>query len=209
MCGKFGNTGAKSWDVFHTSHNSRQAGKESLHYHFYPHNQHLFQLPECATQQVCNAVYKRLNFTQPLCQCPSRSDPCSASLNTNDERSIELSMGGPTSRATTVIKTCEPVWSVRECRTPRDWSILALQNTRTGKAHYLVICKCPQAAKLDGPLNHDQPSYAQVPGIRVYGMMCISRNYRRVGRQVAEQVLREATRCTAEPLTRNNLHWFS
>lgn len=51
-------------------------------------------------------------------------------------------------QATTVIKTCEPVWSVRECRTPRDWSILALQNTRTGKAHYLVICKCPQAAKL-------------------------------------------------------------
>lgn len=51
-------------------------------------------------------------------------------------------------QATTVIKTCEPVWSVRECRTPRDWSILALQNTRTGKAHYLVICKCPQASKL-------------------------------------------------------------
>ncbi|KAK3885963.1 hypothetical protein Pcinc_009866 [Petrolisthes cinctipes] len=170
----------------HEARTMPEAGKESLHYHFYPHNQHLFQLPECATQQVCNAVYKRLNFTQPLCQCPSRSDPCSASLNTNDERSIELSMGGPTSRATTVIKTCEPVWSVRECRTPRDWSILALQNTRTGKAHYLVICKCPQAAKLDGPLNHDQPSYAQVPGIRVYGMMCISRNYRRVGRQVAD-----------------------
>ncbi|XP_068218205.1 uncharacterized protein dsx-c73A [Palaemon carinicauda] len=82
-------------------------------------------------------------------------------------------MGGSASKAITVIKTCEPVWSVRECRVPRDWSILALQNTRTGKAHYLVICKCPDSAQLDGPLNHDQPTYAQVPGIRVYGMMCV------------------------------------
>ncbi|XP_042213062.1 uncharacterized protein LOC121860095 isoform X2 [Homarus americanus] len=156
--------------------------KDDLHYHFYPHNQHLFNLPECATQQVCNAVYKRLKFTQPLCQCPQGSDPCSVSYLPNDERSIELSMGGRETRATTLIKTCEPVWSVRQCRKPRDWSILALQNTRTGKAHYLVICKCPDTSKLEGPLNHDQPTYAQVPGIRVYGMMCVSRNYRRAGR---------------------------
>ncbi|XP_050720122.1 uncharacterized protein LOC127000441 [Eriocheir sinensis] len=160
--------------------------KVDFHYHFYPHNQHLFNLPECATQQVCNAVYRRLNFTQPLCQCPKGSDPCSASLLSNDQRSIELSMGGPHTKATTVIKTCEPVWSVRDCRAPRDWSILALQNTRTGKAHYLVICKCPQSSKLEGPLNHEQPSYAQVPSIRVYGMMCIGRNYRRATRQVSQ-----------------------
>ncbi|XP_045600931.1 uncharacterized protein dsx-c73A isoform X2 [Procambarus clarkii] len=161
--------------------------KEDLHYHYYPHNQHLFNLPECATQQVCNAVYKRLQFTQPLCQCPQGSDPCSTSFLPNDDRTIELSMGAPDAKATTLIKTCEPVWSVRECRKPRDWSILALQNTRTGKAHYLVICKCPDSSKLEGPLNHDQPTYAQVPGIRVYGMMCVSRNYRRVGRQVADE----------------------
>jgi hypothetical protein len=51
-------------------------------------------------------------------------------------------------QAVTLIKTCEPVWSVRDCRAPRDWSILALQNTRTGKAHYLVICKCPDGSQL-------------------------------------------------------------
>ena len=31
---------------------------------------------------------------------------------------------------------------------PRDWSILALQNIRTGKAHYLVICTCPETGFL-------------------------------------------------------------
>ena len=36
-------------------------------YHVFPHNQHLFQLPACASQQVCNAVYLRLNFSTPLC----------------------------------------------------------------------------------------------------------------------------------------------
>ncbi|CAL4166853.1 unnamed protein product, partial [Meganyctiphanes norvegica] len=157
---------------------------EDLHYHFYPHNQHLFNLPDCATQQVCNAVYKRLNFTQPLCACPAPGDPCSASTLANDDRTIELKMGGPQTTAVTLIKTCEPVWSVRECRIPRDWSILALQNTRTGKAHYLVICQCPDSADLEGPLNHDQPSYAQVPGIRVYGMMCIRNGGSRGGRQI-------------------------
>lgn len=28
----------------------------------------------------------------------------------------------------------------------------------------------------DGPMSHDQPAYARVPGIRVYGMMCNSGN---------------------------------
>lgn len=91
---------------------------------------------------------------------------------------------------------------MRECRTPRDWSLLALQNIRTGKSHYLVICKCPDAYNLgkyhievehksleilklrrrknyivyfitEGPMAHDQPTYASVPGIRVFGMMCV------------------------------------
>lgn len=28
----------------------------------------------------------------------------------------------------------------------------------------------------EGPMSHDQPAYARVPGIRVYGMMCNSGN---------------------------------
>ena len=41
--------------------------------------------------QVCNAVYVRLNFTQPLCACTSRyRDPCSASNNADDLHSTEL-----------------------------------------------------------------------------------------------------------------------
>ncbi|XP_076042225.1 doublesex cognate 73A [Oratosquilla oratoria] len=166
-------------------HENKQT--DDLYYHFYPHNQHLFNLPECATQQVCNAVYKRLDFVQPLCACPPLSDPCSASFLSNDEHTLELAMGRPQAKAVTLVKTCEPVRSVRLCRSPRDWSILALQNTRTGKAHYLVICKCPDKnARLEGPLNHDQPTYAQVPGIRVYGMMCIRDQYRRSGRTALE-----------------------
>lgn len=45
-------------------------------YFFYFHVlifQHLYLLPECATQQVCSAVYLRLNYSQPLCACPSVS----------------------------------------------------------------------------------------------------------------------------------------
>ncbi|EEB16299.1 hypothetical protein Phum_PHUM417570 [Pediculus humanus corporis] len=59
-------------------------------YHYYPHNQHIYLLPECAIQQVCNAVYVRLNYTQPLCACPSRKEPCSASLNADDQHTTEL-----------------------------------------------------------------------------------------------------------------------
>uniref|UniRef100_T1H641 Uncharacterized protein n=1 Tax=Megaselia scalaris TaxID=36166 RepID=T1H641_MEGSC len=66
---------------------------------------------------------------------------------------------------------------MRECRTPKDWSLLALQNTRTGKSHYLVICKCPEHYKMEGPMAHDQPTYASVPGIRVFGMMCVKPGY--------------------------------
>lgn len=147
-------------------------------YHYYPHNQHIYLLPECAVQQVCNAVYVRLNFTQPLCACPDRyRDPCSASLNSDDLHTTEL-VTDSRSKALTLVKTCEPVGEMRECRAPRDWSLLALQNVRTGKSHYLVICRCPDTNILEGPMSHDQPTYASVPGIRVYGMMCTQKNRR-------------------------------
>lgn len=42
---------------------------------------------------------------------------------------------------------------MRECRIPRDWSLLALQNVRTGKSHYLVICRCPDANILGTYVN--------------------------------------------------------
>ncbi|XP_012216134.1 uncharacterized protein dsx-c73A [Linepithema humile] len=147
-------------------------------YHYYPHNQHIYLLPECAVQQVCNAVYVRLNFTQPLCACPGRyRDPCSASLDSDDLHTTEL-VTDPRTKALTLVKTCEPVAEMRECRGSRDWSLLALQNVRTGKSHYLVICRCPDTNILEGPMSHDQPTYASVPGIRVYGMMCVQGNRR-------------------------------
>uniref|UniRef100_A0A2A4K4P3 Uncharacterized protein n=1 Tax=Heliothis virescens TaxID=7102 RepID=A0A2A4K4P3_HELVI len=146
-------------------------------YHYYPHNQHIYLLPECAIQQVCNAVYVRLNYTQPLCACPARyRDPCSASLNADDLHTTRLTTDSKkkfASKAVTLVKTCEAVSEMRECRAPRDWSLLALQNIRTGKSHYLVICRCPEDHILEGPMSHDQPTYASVPGIRVYGMMCV------------------------------------
>ncbi|XP_011871393.1 PREDICTED: uncharacterized serine-rich protein C215.13 [Vollenhovia emeryi] len=159
-------------------------------YHYYPHNQHIYLLPECAVQQVCNAVYVRLNFTQPLCACPGRyRDPCSASLDSDDLHTTEL-VTDPRTKALTLVKTCEPVAEMRECRASRDWSLLALQNVRTGKSHYLVICRCPDTNILEGPMSHDQPTYASVPGIRVYGMMCVQGNRRgrplRYSRSVSE-----------------------
>ncbi|XP_066158699.1 probable maltase-glucoamylase 2 [Euwallacea fornicatus] len=148
-------------------------------YHYYPHNQHMYLLPECAIQQVCNAVYVRLNWTQPLCACPSRyRDPCSASLNSDDLHTTELSINKKSRKAVTLVKTCEPTSEMRICRAPRDWSLLALQNIRTGKSHYLVICRCPDSSTLEGPMSHDQPTYASVPGIRVYGMMCVDNKRR-------------------------------
>lgn len=164
-------------------------------YHYYPHNQHIYLLPECAVQQVCNAVYVRLNFTQPLCACPGRyRDPCSASLDSDDLHTTEL-VTDPRTKALTLVKTCEPVAEMRECRIPRDWSLLALQNVRTGKSHYLVICRCPDANILEGPMSHDQPTYASVPGIRVYGMMCVQGNRKgrplRYKRSVSDHFHRE------------------
>lgn len=48
-------------------------------------------LPECAAQQVCSALYVRLNRTQPLCQCSSGQfkEPCSTT-DYVDEHSIKL-----------------------------------------------------------------------------------------------------------------------
>ncbi|XP_058817659.1 uncharacterized protein LOC131680967 [Topomyia yanbarensis] len=99
-------------------------------------------------------------------------DPCSASLNEDDNHTIKL-VGNAKRNAITLAKTCENTNELRECRAPKDWSILALQNSRTGKSHYLVICKCPQHFRLEGPLAHDQPTYAGLPGINVYGMLCV------------------------------------
>ena len=52
---------------------------------------------------MCNAVYKRLNFTQPLCACPPLSDPCSASYLSNDQHTIELKMGGPNTKVSNTL----------------------------------------------------------------------------------------------------------
>jgi len=141
-------------------------------YHVFPHNQHLFQLPACASQQVCNAVYLRLNFSTPLCACPEPGDPCSASTLDSDNHSLRLSADTDDKQVLTLAKTCERVDTIRQCERNRDWSILALQNIRTGKAHYLVICTCPAKGILEGPIAQTGAPYAKVPGIRVYGMLC-------------------------------------
>uniref|UniRef100_A0A182MVS1 Uncharacterized protein n=1 Tax=Anopheles culicifacies TaxID=139723 RepID=A0A182MVS1_9DIPT len=93
-------------------------------------------------------------------------------MNEDDNHTIKL-VGNQQKRAITLAKTCENTNELRDCRAPKDWSILALQNTRTGKSHYLVICKCPPHYRLEGPLAHDQPTYAGLPGINVYGMLCV------------------------------------
>ena len=59
----------------------------------------------------------------------------------------------------TLAKTCERVETIRQCERNRDWSILALQNIRTGKAHYLVICTCPASGILGRTFTWDWLSY--------------------------------------------------
>ena len=98
--------------------------------------------------QVCNAVYLRLNFSVPLCACPEPGDPCSASTLASDGHSLGLTADQASGKVLTLAKTCEEVESIRTCDQNRDWSILALQNIRTGKAHYLVICTCPDSGFL-------------------------------------------------------------
>lgn len=49
------------------------------------------QLPECATQQVCNALFVRRNHTQSLCECSSNYNwSCSSEPNAQDGHTIEL-----------------------------------------------------------------------------------------------------------------------
>lgn len=59
----------------------------------------------------------------------------------------------PCLQAVTLAKTCESITEMKQCREPQEWSLLAVQNTRTGKSHYLVICRCPDKFKL-GKCNY-------------------------------------------------------
>merc|ERR1719208_567545 len=159
--------------TFVSTISGQEEDKNATLYHVFPHNQHLFQLPACASQQVCNAVYLRLNFSTPLCACPEPGDPCSASTLDTDNHSLRLSADNENNQVLTLAKTCERVDTIRQCERNKDWSILALQNIRTGKAHYLVICTCPEKGLLEGPIAQTGAPYAKVPGIRVYGMLCL------------------------------------
>lgn len=48
-------------------------------------------LPECATQQVCNAIFVRMNYTQRLCECSNNFNwKCSNNLDPQDGHTIEL-----------------------------------------------------------------------------------------------------------------------
>jgi hypothetical protein len=129
-------------------------------------------LPECATQQVCNALFVRMNHTQNLCECSRNYNwECSQNPGVDDGHTIELTRRYD-KKVYTQVKLCEPLVSVRTCKTPTDWTLLALQSERTGKAHYVVACRCPDSAVLEGPYTHNHPPYARIPGIRVYGMLC-------------------------------------
>ncbi|RWS09584.1 hypothetical protein B4U79_06963, partial [Dinothrombium tinctorium] len=133
-------------------------------------------LPECATQQVCNAIFVRSNHTQQLCDCSRHYNwECSSEPNTDDGHTIELTRRYD-KMVYTQIKLCEPMVTVRTCKTPTDWTLLAMQSERTGKAHYVVVCRCPEWATLEGPYTHNHPPYARIPGIRVYGMLCSQGN---------------------------------
>ncbi|XP_023213258.1 uncharacterized protein LOC111616052 isoform X1 [Centruroides sculpturatus] len=131
-----------------------------------------YGLPECSTQQVCNAMYIRLNRIQSLCYCPKTySLSCSNRMDSADEHTINL-IADEAGVPLTLVKICEPIHTVRPCKNPKDWMLLALQSRRTGKSHYLVICHCPSYAYLQGPIKHSIPTYAHIPGINVYGMLC-------------------------------------
>ena len=60
-------------------------------------------------------------------------------LNTNSMKWKQRSGGF---KSPTLLKTCENTREIRECRRPQDWALLALQNIRSGKSQYLVICHC-------------------------------------------------------------------
>ncbi|KAG8185647.1 hypothetical protein JTE90_018524 [Oedothorax gibbosus] len=46
-------------------------------------------MPECASQQVCNAVFMRLKFVQPLCRCGGGT-MCSTRMHPNDGHTVNL-----------------------------------------------------------------------------------------------------------------------
>ncbi|GFQ80440.1 uncharacterized protein TNCT_354881 [Trichonephila clavata] len=147
---------------------SRRAGS------FYKRRPYSNPMPECASQQVCNAVFMRLKFVQPLCRCPNgMKNPCSTRMHPNDGHTVNLLADKDGQKTQTLIKVCEDVSTVKICQEPHDWMLLALQNVRTGKAHYLVVCKCPTHGVMEGPVLHTQPPYARIPGISVYGMLCV------------------------------------
>ena len=135
------------------------------------------RLPECATQQVCAAHYVKSNHTQRLCECPAEFN---WSCNDNTlEHTIELSNNPDFNRirnssfdSYTQVRMCENLKTLKSCKQPTDWTIMALQSERTAKAHYVVACKCPESALFEGPFTHKHPPYARFPGIRVYGMLC-------------------------------------
>lgn len=54
---------------------------------------------------------------------------------------------------------------------------LSRQNVTVVFFRQKIYCACLEDKRLfnlaEGPMSHDQPTYASVPGIRVYGMMCV------------------------------------
>lgn len=160
-----------AWAKFTQSDSEHQQQSKVDHRHRPWQRRGVAALPECAAQQVCSALYVRVNRTQPLCACPAAfAEPCSDSAEL-DEHTIKL-VSNDRQGTFNLIKVCEPVLSVRRCQEPRDWQLLALQSTRTGRAHYLLVCRCPTGSRLLGPVRHTTPPYANIPGIRVYGMLC-------------------------------------
>lgn len=107
-----------------------------------------------------------MNHTQSLCECSQGYNwECSQRPLVDDGHTIELTRRYD-KKVYTQVKLCEPLVSVRTCKTPTDWTLLALQSERTGKAHYVVACRCPDHAVLEGPYTHNHPPYARIPGKR-------------------------------------------
>lgn len=91
-----------------------------------------------------------MNHTQRLCECSRNYNwDCNSSPDAQDGHTIELTRRYD-KKVYTQVKMCEPLISVRACKTPTDWTLLALQSERTGKAHYVVVCRCPDSAILEG-----------------------------------------------------------
>ncbi|XP_054715090.1 uncharacterized protein LOC129224630 [Uloborus diversus] len=141
-------------------------------------------LPECTAQQVCNAVFMRFKFVQPKCTCRSSyKSPCSTRMHPNDGHTINLLTDRDGKKTQTLVKVCEDVNTMKYCDKPHDWMLFALQNTRTGNAQYLVLCKCPSNAVMEGPVLHTKPPYVRIPGISVYGMLCVQGRNSRLHKQ--------------------------